>query len=129
MAEYSLERHIADTKHVIMDSVNGTDDTVRGYYKILLGVVLKHNPDVFDAIRSDSDVKNPEIPIDSSLHAQNDNLQSVDFSPSAQNDNSTQNDNEEIEDEEFSELIISEVYYDGTDEWIEIYNIGNKDFS
>jgi hypothetical protein len=26
-------------------------------------------------------------------------------------------------------LLISEVYYDGTDEWIELSNIGNSDFS
>ena len=41
--------------------------------------------------------------------------QSVDSSPSVQNDSNTENDEEELEDEEFSELIISEVYYDGSD--------------
>ena len=41
---------------------------------------------------------------------------------------SPQNDNDDTDDEKFYELIISEVYYDGSDEWIEIYNIGNVDF-
>jgi hypothetical protein len=46
-----------------------------------------------------------------------------DSSPSVQNDNDSQDD-EELEDgEETPELIISEVYYDGKDERIEIFNI------
>jgi len=45
-----------------------------------------------------------------------------------QNDNDSQDD-EELEDgEEVPELIISEVYYDGKDERIEIFNIWNGDF-
>ena len=66
---------------------------------------------------------------DFSLDVKKNISQSVDSSPSVQNDSNTENDEEELEDEKISELIISEVYYDGTDEWIEIYNIGNKDFS
>jgi len=39
-----------------------------------------------------------------------------------QNDENAQED-EDSDEEPQPELIISEVYYDGTDEWIEIYNI------
>jgi hypothetical protein len=41
---------------------------------------------------------------------------------SIQNDENAQED-EDLDEELYPELIISEVYYDGTDEWIEIYNI------
>jgi len=47
---------------------------------------------------------------------------------SAQNDEDIQED-EDLDEELEPELIISEVYYDGTDEWIEIYNIWDWDFS
>ena len=39
-----------------------------------------------------------------------------------------QEDDKEDEEELESELIISEVYYDGKDEWIEVFNIWNGDF-
>jgi hypothetical protein len=41
---------------------------------------------------------------------------------SIQNDEDIQED-EDLDEELEPELIISEVYYDGADEWIEIYNI------
>ena len=47
---------------------------------------------------------------------------------SPQNDENAQED-EDSDEELQPELIISEVYYDGLDEWIEIYNIWNEDFS
>ena len=69
--------------------------------------------------------------VDSSPSAQNDeniekNNMQMDSLANSQNDNSQQ---EDLDEEWKPELVISEVYYDGSDEWIEIYNIWNGDFS
>ncbi len=62
-----------------------------------------------------------------------DNETSIDSSPSAENDENIQENEEEPEEDENDEeldpeLIISEVYYDGKDEWIEIFNIWDGAF-
>ena len=97
---------------------------------------LEIDTDELSSRTSDSEVKDLETFMDSSATPQNDEQisppplyqegQALDSSALPQNDNDSQ-DSDDTQDEELDEetpeLIISEVYYDGKDERIEIFNI------
>ena len=90
-------------------------------------------------------IMGPQLVEQVSLHSEWQTWNQVDSSPSVQKDENieksnmlmdslanSQNDDlpqEDLDEEWKPELVISEVYYDGSDERIEIYNIGNGDFS